>query len=176
MPQQERDKIDFVSGHYPYGLHRLFSRTVQYVSCVREPRERILSLYRFIKRSEDHDLNVLVNSHCHDFSTFLEFASVNELVWRDIDNVQVRLLSGDYDCRKDYETALAKALANVGRSNFLLGRLQAFTDLLDSLSSVTNIMIGAIEKANFDTEGKTVEDELAGLTPKAEEALEHFRG
>jgi hypothetical protein len=171
---QERDKIDFVTGHYPYGLHGLFSRPVQYVSCLREPRERILSFYRFVKRQEDHPLYELVNSCCDSFSAFLESAANNEVIWRDLDNVQIRLLSGHYDCRREYETVLAKALTNIRKPNFLLGKLQTFADLIERLSRVISVEFESIPRLNSYTGGNTVDAELASLTPAAEEALEYF--
>ena len=72
--QFERDEIGFVFGHHPYGLHRLFTRPVCYLACLREPRQRILSLYRYLLAHEDHPLFGAVRRNSHDFSSFLRLA------------------------------------------------------------------------------------------------------
>ena len=80
MPQEERDRLDFIFGHYPYGLHRLFTRPVVYMTSLREPRRRILSFYRFVLSQQDHPLHAIVRRDGHDFSSFLRLAFANPSV------------------------------------------------------------------------------------------------
>jgi Domain of unknown function (DUF4214) len=174
MPPEERDRLDFVFGHYPYGLHQMFSRPVLYLSCMRESRSRVLSFYKFVKSHEHHPLHDLVRDCCRDFSSFLELASSNYRVWDAVDNIQVRLLSGRLECRNEYGDALAIALRNVAASNFLLGNLELLTDLVDRLTAVLQVSFGFIPKLNASYHYDPIEEEVANLRPDASVALDHF--
>ena len=67
MSRPDRDRIDFIFGHFPYGLHRLFTRPVHYVASVREPQQRLLSFYRFVLSQEDHPIHDLVTRNSKTF-------------------------------------------------------------------------------------------------------------
>jgi hypothetical protein len=42
------DKVRVIQGHIPFGVHELLRRESTYVTLLRDPVERIVSLYRFI--------------------------------------------------------------------------------------------------------------------------------
>jgi hypothetical protein len=42
------DRIRYVSGHMPMGVHRLFDRPAKYITVVRDPVERVVSLFHFL--------------------------------------------------------------------------------------------------------------------------------
>jgi hypothetical protein len=56
MPQSERDKIELVQGHQQFGLHELFS-DAYYVTILRHPIERVISTYRYYRRTKDAPLH-----------------------------------------------------------------------------------------------------------------------
>ena len=45
MSQTERNTLDFIDGHFSYGLHRFLSRPCLYITLMREPLERFCSSY-----------------------------------------------------------------------------------------------------------------------------------
>ena len=45
LSQQERDHFDFLHGHIPMGVHRLLSRPCVYITLLRDPLRRHVSLY-----------------------------------------------------------------------------------------------------------------------------------
>ena len=47
------DRIRYVSGHVPMGLHRVFARPVKYISVLRHPVERVISYFFFRIQSND---------------------------------------------------------------------------------------------------------------------------
>src|SRR6056297_973101 len=76
-----------IYGHYFYGIHKLCNITnYQYFTVLREPAERLLSLYHFIKKNREHHAHHLVNN-----SPFIEFISID-----DYQNQMIRRLT-DFD-------------------------------------------------------------------------------
>lgn len=78
----------FVMGHLGYGTHRIFSSPCRYFTMLREPRQRIISLWRHAVSSPD--------AYYHDVAKGLDFPSF--LGMRrplELDNGLVRFLSGD---------------------------------------------------------------------------------
>ena len=47
------DGLHMLSGHFPYGLHRLVDRTCHYATMFRDPIERLESWYYYIKRGKN---------------------------------------------------------------------------------------------------------------------------
>ena len=53
---QEKDKIKLLKGHMQFGLHKYFSANSEYITFLRNPIERIISYYYYVKRSPNHRL------------------------------------------------------------------------------------------------------------------------
>lgn len=49
LPQNKKDKIYLLTGHFDFGLHEYFSHQFQYVTMMRNPIERTISFYNYIK-------------------------------------------------------------------------------------------------------------------------------
>lgn len=54
MSQADRNLLHFVSGHFQHGVHRHFDRTPLYVAALRDPAERAVSGWRFLREHTDH--------------------------------------------------------------------------------------------------------------------------
>ena len=173
-PQNERDKIDFILGHYEYGLHKYFTRPVLYMSCMREPRRRVLSFYRFILSQEDHPLHDAVQRNSRDFSSFLALASEDAGVRDSVDNVQVRMLGGDMGVHDEYENALGKALANITAPNFLVGEMDDLSSLLARLAGTIDLSFGSVPRLNASDGGPSFAEEMQRLGGDAQSILEHL--
>ena len=50
MPQEMRDRLDFIYGHMPYGIHQFLSRPCLYITMLRDPVQRSLSGYYQLMR------------------------------------------------------------------------------------------------------------------------------
>jgi hypothetical protein len=91
LSEAERKAYVFIHGHMPFGLHRFIQgRDVRYVSMVREPVERLASLYWFARSVPAHYLHNLSTA-----MTLSEFACTDASF--ELDNEQTRLLCGRYD-------------------------------------------------------------------------------
>jgi hypothetical protein len=174
MSQAERDQIDFIFGHYPYGLRALFTRPARYMTCLRDPRQRILSFYRFVLAQEDHPLHDTVRQKNHDFSSFLRRASEDPHIQDPVDNVQVRMLAGHMRLQAEYDDVLASALANIMAGGVLLGDMQDLSGFLARLERVLQLKFGPIPRLNASEKGASFDEEVERLAPDVQGILERF--
>jgi hypothetical protein len=93
-------------GHFAYGIHRVFKRKTRYFSIVRDPLERLESLYNFIKRFETHHHYQKAQELDMD-SFFSHLVDTNDLA---ISNMQCLMIAGDTNvdlalkrAREDFE-------------------------------------------------------------------------
>jgi hypothetical protein len=84
----ERHDISAVVGHFSFGIHTHISKPWAYVTLLRNPVDRVVSLYYHIRRDKDTRLHKIVSSglSIEDF--------VLHLSCREADNDQTRRISG----------------------------------------------------------------------------------
>ncbi len=87
LHRDDRAALALVEGHLYYGIHELLPRLCVYLTVLRDPVERVLSLYSYIRASAGHHLHERVKS-----------LSVGECLRAglsvELDNFMVRCLSG----------------------------------------------------------------------------------
>src|SRR5207249_5331452 len=54
LDETELDRLELVAGHVPYGVHEFLRRPVTYVTLLREPVERVVSHYWFVRTEPGH--------------------------------------------------------------------------------------------------------------------------
>jgi len=91
VPLKKRKRIRIVYGHAYYGLHELLHAPSVYVVMLREPIDRVVSHYYFVKGYKHHSLHILANSMSFD-----EYLARPEAE-HDICNIQTKMLSGYYN-------------------------------------------------------------------------------
>lgn len=109
-PRRDRSRLRCVAGHFEFGLHRLFDGPAGYLTFVRHPVARVISLYRFIRSMEGHHLH----SRVVDW-TLEEFATSDLPT---VSNAQTRRIAGPADDEADEdadERLLSRAKANIRR-------------------------------------------------------------
>ena len=89
IPLEERRRARVVSGHLHYGVHRYFPQGADYITIMREPVARVLSMYRFIVGNPKHWLHDEVAAPGMGLEEFVRTAADPG-----VDNEQTRLLSG----------------------------------------------------------------------------------
>ena len=50
LHQFHLDRVHYISGHIPYGVHRLFGTPAKYFTLVRDPVERVISNFFWFRR------------------------------------------------------------------------------------------------------------------------------
>ncbi len=59
-----------IFGHYPFGVHRYVRKPFTYITLLRDPVERVISLYYYIRRSPGHYLyKHVINMSLNEFAT-----------------------------------------------------------------------------------------------------------
>lgn len=79
-----------LAGHFPFGLHDFTSRPVCYVTILREPVDRLVSLYKYVSARPDHEYNSI--SYEKEFDYFIDHIAENYPI--ELDNLQCFYVSG----------------------------------------------------------------------------------
>ena len=84
-----RPDVALIMGHFNYGLHQYVNRATSYITVMRDPVERVLSLYYHVHNYPDYDaFHKWVTSRNVTLEEF-----VFQLALREVDNDQVRRIS-----------------------------------------------------------------------------------
>lgn len=119
LPLAEREKLKLLKGHMYFGLHRFFPDKSDYITFLRDPIERIISYYFYVKRRPNH--RFYQHHSFQNDTSLIDFAiSSNEA---DLHNAQIRLISGIDD---KPELMLEKALENIENHFSFVGTLEKF--------------------------------------------------
>jgi hypothetical protein len=120
-----RSKVRLLKGHMPYGMHEYLVGETKYITLLRNPVDRIVSHFYYVKRMPEHYLHKYVSSGM-GLSDFVTSGISGEL-----DNGQVRLLSGhdqDIPFGKCNTIHLENAKANIEASFAFAGISERFDE------------------------------------------------
>jgi hypothetical protein len=56
LTEAEVAQLELIAGHVPYGVHEFIQRPVRYVTMLRDPVQRVVSHYWFVRTQPDHYL------------------------------------------------------------------------------------------------------------------------
>jgi hypothetical protein len=126
MSERERLAFDAVAGHLRFGLHEYIPRPSRYLTVLRDPIERVLSTYAFVRRKKSH--------HRHEEVVGRDLSIVEVIESRllpMLDNGQTRALSGvGADVERCTASMLEQAKANIERHFAVVGLLERFDETL----------------------------------------------
>ncbi len=89
MSADRREEIRLLRGHMSFGIHQYLAGPFTYFTLLRQPIERVISLYYFILRTPKHYLHEIITSENMSLLTCLK----NEISIV-LDNAQTRMVSG----------------------------------------------------------------------------------
>lgn len=126
MSERERLAFDAIAGHLRFGLHECIRRPTTYLTVLRDPIDRVLSTYAFVRRKKSHP------SHEEIVRGDLSLIEVIQSgLLPMLDNGQTRALSGvGADVDKCTPSMLDQAKANVERHFAVAGLLERFDETL----------------------------------------------
>jgi Galactose-3-O-sulfotransferase len=124
-PEETRARIRLLKGHMAFGLHQVLPGPSRYFSMVRDPVDRLVSYYYYIRRRPADALHRMMMENDLDLAAF-----VTSGIARDhTDNSFVRFFSGSPFVELD---AVDEALTERARANideyFILVGLQGYFD------------------------------------------------
>ncbi|NVJ64836.1 MAG: hypothetical protein HWD84_11505 [Flavobacteriaceae bacterium] len=145
LAQMSRDKracIGLVAGHCVHGLHRLLPRPVLYLAVLRRPGPRLLSFHRYILRTATHPMHATVTRLAPGFGTFLELAQENAALRIEVDNGQLRRISGEMTAPQVDTALLDTARRHLLADNMVHGVVERLDPFLHRL-----VLRGVIDQA-----------------------------
>jgi len=161
-------KYDCVQGHMGFGFHKLFEGPVHYITILREPIERVISLYFYIKRTPSHYLYESINNLKIGLKDFVSSELTHELY-----NGQTRLLAAENglgitfrDKRRLDDNDLIKAKEHFRKHFAVIGVLERFNDFLllaQQIFEWKNILYEKMNVAANITRFVNIDDEIIGL-------------
>jgi len=109
LAPEQRDRLRCIHGHVPFGLDDCLPGPVAYVTLLRDPVERILSVYYYALRRPEWKAHENIHKHGLSLDEFVasEFSS-------EFHNQQTQILSGSVAPFEDAES-LARAKENLDR-------------------------------------------------------------
>lgn len=124
LPETEKLQVRLVTGHVAFGIHELFPQPSRYIAFVRDPVERVISNYWYVKRTPRHFMHDTIVSNDLSLEDYVTSGLNPQL-----ENGQTRLLAG-----AEEETAtpelLERAMSNIAERFLLVGLTERFDETL----------------------------------------------
>ncbi|WP_162558662.1 sulfotransferase family 2 domain-containing protein [Robertkochia solimangrovi] len=129
LNQSQRDELNLLTGHIHFGIHKYFTNSYDYITFLRDPVERIVSFYYYVKRTPEHRL--------YQNKLFSKETSLYDFVINstegDIHNGQIRFISGIVDSPN---IMLERALENIYSNFSFVGIVEKFDESLILLQNM----------------------------------------
>lgn len=163
--QQQRLKLIF--GHLTYGIGAHLPQRCHHVCVLRRPGPRILSYYRYVRRTDHHPLYPVLTAGGMTFGGFLDFTAAHPQIRLEVDNGQVRRLGGnmEVDGIGREGLLLRRALHHLFAPDFTYGLTEHFDGFQKRLVRKGLLSAPAPIRENAAPEPGQLEEELAALTP-----------
>ena len=135
LPAETIGKIGLIEGHIEFGWHTVLPQKTVYLTMLREPIDRVISLYNYIKRDVNHPLYNVVRGGAMGIEDFLK-----RRINIDAINGQTYWLSGglDTDVQSVGADALQKAKDNLMEFFPAVGIQERFDESLVLFKRVFN--------------------------------------
>ncbi len=126
LDDDARRRLKAVMGHWRFGLHELLPQPATYITMLREPVDRIVSMYYYVLREKKHRMHEQVAGSGMTLEEYVRLP-VGEL-----DNGQTRLISGAQGVAPNAcgPELLARAKENLSRHYSVVGLKERFDDSL----------------------------------------------
>ena len=137
-----KKKVKIVIGHFPFGLHRLFFDSFAYTTFLRDPLERVISHYYWVKETkyptyEHPDWKLHSENSLEEFFDKRKFDKFSLDYFRLIDNLQTRYIAGIENRwrSKDSEYMLETAKLNLVKYYKIFGIQEEFEKSINLLKT-----------------------------------------
>jgi hypothetical protein len=173
LPLEERAGLRFISGHFQFGLHELVPRESRYLTAVRDPVDRVASLYYHYRRVADIHADTRAGAEGRlilDQGLSLDDWGFG-LQRIEIDNEMVRYMSGRRDvpfggCTDDM---LDDALQHVDHYAVSVMVMERMDESVRDLQDVLGARLPQVDRLNANAERRPLADIDAGVASKIRE-------
>ncbi len=158
-PEARKRQIRYLQGHFIYGAHAVLPQRCRYITMLREPVDRVVSHYYYIKRSVNHPLNRVVNEKDMSLDEYITSG-----VCEEVSNDQARLVGGvSRDAMVDQEEMLRLAKQHIDEDFVVAGLMERFDEtllLLRKRLGLRNLFYGVRNQ----TLGRPMKEQLPAQT------------
>jgi hypothetical protein len=119
LRELSKKRVSCIQGHFPFGVHRHFRKSCTYITMLREPIDRLISEYYFIRNSPKHKQYFKIKKMSLD--EYLSLPSNK--------NKQTRLISGSNENQLT-RSHLEKAKENIKKHFSVAGITEMFNESL----------------------------------------------
>ena len=134
---QEKEKIHMVLGHQIFGMHEYFSNDAKYITLLRNPINRVISTYYYIKRRPQNKFYDKIHSENISLKDFVK----NDDYFKQVFNGQTKLIAGlDKGIAKKHvsENTYNKAIENLDKHFVVVGLTERFDEYMLMLKNELN--------------------------------------
>lgn len=179
MPMARRRALRYVYGHLDMTVGSVFGAPHRLLCVIRRPGPRIYSFYRFILRTKDHPSHAQVRGLNLSFGDYLDYSLDHTNHRLEIDNGQLRRLSGNlndgkFDISHSY---VVPALHAVTMTQMILGYAEQMDTLLERLRAEGYLSATKVRNQNVapkDSGAMSYEAALAALTESQKAVFNDF--
>lgn len=147
LPEERLRQLRFVRGHVPYGVHTLLPTPCTYMTVLRDPVDRVLSLYAFMRKDPAHRIHTLGEAGAPGLAEVLE----RRLFRRALEDAQTQLLGGVAPWlphEPATEATLEEAKRNLESSFGLVGLTERFAETVELMRRVFGWRMDSVPSAN----------------------------
>lgn len=138
-------RLRAISGHIIWDIHEWLPKPYVYMTVLRDPVERVLSFYSYVRASFEHRLHNEMIDKNMDLEEFLEW----DKSMLELNNLQSKLLSSMHPFREsDLSVVFERAKSNL-ETYFLVGLTEQFERSLEMFSCAFGWKNPQIERANI---------------------------
>lgn len=171
MPAHQRRALRYIRGHLNMGTGEVLGVPYRYLSTIRRPGPRIYSFFRFIQRHRPHPSHAEVAGM--SFGDYLEYSQVHTPHRIEIDNGQIRRLSGQLGVRQfgREQAWLPLALHHVLNPATIFGYVEHFDALVRRLVAEGYLSSADIPASNVAPKGTGDYDAAVAALSQGQRAL-----
>jgi len=154
LPKKDLARLRVITGHTLWGVHGILPQSFVYLTMLREPVERVLSLYSYVRSSPTHRLYKEANALDISLQDFLRWDKVRH----EVENQQTKLLAGRWGGHVKCTAELLEAAKSHLEKYMVVGLTERFADSLSLFAQVFGWQNVSVVRANVTSKRLRRED------------------
>jgi len=154
LSKKDLAQLRVITGHTLWGVHTILPQPFVYITMLRDPVERVLSLYSYVRSSTTHRLYREANALDISLQDFLRWDKVRH----EVENQQTKLLAGRWGVNVRCNDELLDTAKNHLERHMVVGLTERFADSLSLFAQVFGWQNVSVVRANVTSKRLRRED------------------